>query len=151
MAAEAAFSWRSDPAVPPFPHEHPLIVFDGECVLCCASAEVVLRHDRARLFRLTTAQGELGRALYRHFGLSPGTRGTMLMVADGRLYTESEAAIRIAERLGRPFRLASAAARLVPRGLRDPVYRLVARSRFRLFGRRETCWLPTQEARDRIL
>jgi predicted DCC family thiol-disulfide oxidoreductase YuxK len=148
--ARALWSWRSDPTVPDFPDEHPLIVFDGECVLCCRSAQLVLKHDRARTFRLTTAQGRLGQALYRHFGLSHGTRGTMLLLAHGRLFTHGDAAIGIAERLGRPFRMA-AAARLVPPRLRNPLYRMVARSRFRMFGRRATCWVPTPDIADRIL
>ncbi len=63
---------------------------------------------------------------------------------------DSDAVLRIYEGLGWPWRVA-ALARLVPRPLRDPVYRLVARNRYRLFGRRETCWLPSAEEADRIL
>jgi predicted DCC family thiol-disulfide oxidoreductase YuxK len=130
--------------------DKPLIVFDGMCVLCSANARFVLRHDRRRRFRLTTAQGPLGEALYRHFGLSTGDYETMLVVDKGRLLTESEAAIAIARGLGWPWK-AAAAARIVPRRVRDALYRLVARNRFRLFGRRETCWAPSPADADRIL
>ena len=61
-----AFSYRDDPAVPAFPDDRPLIVFDGVCVLCSASARFVLRHDEAGRFRLTAAQSSVGQALYRH-------------------------------------------------------------------------------------
>ena len=148
--ADELFSWRNDPGVPPFPDEHPLLVFDGQCVLCSANAQLVMRHDRKRLFRLTTAQGPLGQALYRHFGLSAGLDGTMLLISDGRLYVESDAAIRMAALLGGPFSFAGAG-RLMPAPLRDGIYRLVARNRFRLFGRREQCWVPTPDIADRIL
>ena len=144
------YSWRSDPEVPAFPDTHPLIVFDGECVLCSANARFVLRHDRRRRFRLTVAQGPLGAALYRHFALGAGEEGTILVLDGGRLLTDSDAALAIAAGLGWPWRIA-AALRVVPRPLRDPLYRWVARNRFRWFGRRETCWMPEPADSERIL
>jgi predicted DCC family thiol-disulfide oxidoreductase YuxK len=144
------FSWRADPQVPAFPDDRPLIVFDGECVMCSANARFVLARDRRRRFLLTTAQSPLGAALYRHFGLSAGEEGTILVVADGRVLTESEAVIAIPAGLGWPWRIA-AASRIVPRPLRDRLYRWVARNRFRWFGRRETCWVPAPADSDRIL
>ena len=144
------YSWRSDPEVPAFPDAHPLIVFDGECVLCSANARFVLRRDRRRRFRLTTAQGPLGAALYRHFALRDDEEGTILVLEGGRLLTDSDAALAIAAGLGWPWRIA-AALRAVPRPLRDPLYRWVARNRFRWFGRRETCWVPAPADSGRIL
>jgi predicted DCC family thiol-disulfide oxidoreductase YuxK len=144
------FSWRDDPEVPAFPDDRPLIVFDGECVMCSANARFVLRRDRRRRFRLTTAQGPLGAALYRHFRLRSDEEGTILVLAGGRLLTETDAAIEIASGLGWPWR-GAAALRIVPRPLRDRVYRWVARNRFRWFGRRETCWVPAPADSARIL
>ena len=144
------FSWRNDPAVPAFADEHPLIVFDGDCVLCSANARFVLRHDRRRRFRLTTAQSPLGAALYRHFGLRADEEGTILVLQSGRLLTDSDAAIAIPAGLGWPWRMA-AAARILPRPLRDSLYAWVARNRLRWFGRRETCWVPAPADSDRIL
>ena len=130
--------------------DHPLIVFDGMCVLCSANARFVLRHDRRGHFRLTTAQGPLGESLYRRFGLSTDSYETMLVVERGRLLTESDAVLAIVRGLGWPWRAAAAAA-FVPRAVRDRLYRLIARNRFRLFGRRESCWVPTPAEADRIL
>ena len=130
--------------------DKPLIVFDGLCVLCSANARFVLRHDRRRHFNLTTAQGPLGEALYRHFGLATDDYETMLVIENGRLFTKSDGAIAIARGLGWPWR-AAALARIVPRPIRDSVYRLIARNRYRIFGRRETCWLPAPDEADRIL
>ena len=131
--------------------DYPVIVFDGMCVLCSANARFVLRHDRKGRFRLTTAQSEAGEALYRRFGLAAvGDYETMLVVEDGRLLTESDAVLAIARGLGWPWR-AAAAARIVPKRVRDSLYRLVARNRYRLFGRRETCWIPSPGEADRIL
>jgi predicted DCC family thiol-disulfide oxidoreductase YuxK len=150
MILTEPYSWRSDPAVPAFPDERPLIVFDGECVLCSANARFVLRHDKSGAFRLTTAQGALGQALYRHFGLATSGYETMLVLEGGRLLTESDAALAIAHALGWPWRAAGAFG-LVPRRVRDACYRLVARNRFRLFGRRQSCFAPAAGDRDRIL
>lgn len=147
---QAAFSWRADPDVPAFADEHPLIVFDGECMLCSANARFVLRHDRRRRFRLTTAQSPLGRALYRHFRLRSDEEGTIIVLDRGRLFTDSDAALAIPAALGWPWRLAAGLG-IVPRPLRDRLYRWVARNRFRWFGRRETCWLPAPADSDRIL
>jgi predicted DCC family thiol-disulfide oxidoreductase YuxK len=128
--------------------DKPLIVFDGLCVLCSANARFVLRHDRRRHFRLTTAQGSLGAALYVNLGLDPDA--TMLVIEDGRALTESDSFIAIARGLGWPWR-AAAAAKILPKGVRDRFYRLIARNRFRLFGRRETCWVPAPGDAERIL
>lgn len=144
------FSWRDDPKVPAFPDGHPLIVFDGACVMCSANARFVLRHDRRRQFRLTTAQGPLGEALYRHFGLRADEEGTILVVQGGRVLTDSDAVLAIPAGLGWPWRIA-AALRIVPRPLRDRIYRWVARNRLRWFGRLETCWVPAPADSDRIL
>lgn len=150
MASRPPFSWRSDPDVPDFPDDRPLIVFDGECVLCSANAQFVLRHDKARNFRLTTSQGALGRALYRHFGLRDDEEGTMIVLEEGRLLTESDAALAVARGLGWPWRFAGFGI-AVPRAVRDGVYRTVARNRFRWFGRRETCWMPSAADTGRVL
>jgi len=131
--------------------DKPLIVFDAMCVLCSANARFVLNHDRRRSFRLTTAQGPLGAALYRRFGLATDDYETMIVIDEkGRLLTESDGAIAIFSGLGWPWR-AAAAARIVPRPIRDALYRLVARNRYRWFGRRDTCWVPGPGDLDRIL
>ena len=130
--------------------EPDLIVFDGECVLCSRTAQFVLKRDKARRFRFTTAQGGTGQRLYRELGLEADAFETMIVVRGGRALTESDAALAIASGLGWPWR-AAAAARIVPRPLRDAAYRLVARNRYRWFGRRDSCWVPDEGMRDRIV
>jgi predicted DCC family thiol-disulfide oxidoreductase YuxK len=127
-----------------------IVVFDALCPLCSANARFILKRDRARRFRLASVQSDVGRALYTRFGLDADDPDTMLVVHGDRLYRDSDAVLAIARALGAPWS-AAAAARLVPRALRDAAYRWVARNRYRLFGRRETCWLPAPEYRDRLL
>ena len=135
--------------------EHgPIIVFDALCVLCAVNARFVLRYDRRGHFRLASMQGPVGTALYRRFGIDPADPDTLIVVEGGvdgdRALRDSDAVIAIWARLGWPWR-ALAIARLVPRIIRDPLYRLIARSRYRWFGRRDTCWVPTLEQAARVL
>jgi predicted DCC family thiol-disulfide oxidoreductase YuxK len=129
---------------------HGIILFDGHCVLCSANARFVLRHDRRRHFRLAAAQSEAGLALQARHGLNRDALETIAVVEDGRALTQSDAVIAIAAGLGWPWR-AAAAARLVPHFVRDPLYRWVARNRYRWFGRREACWRPDPADADRML
>jgi predicted DCC family thiol-disulfide oxidoreductase YuxK len=130
--------------------DRPLIVFDGDCVMCSAQAQFVLRRDHRRHFRLTTAQGPIGRELYRRLGLPTEEFQTMLLVEGDRARTQSDAVIAIATGLGWPWR-AAAVAMIIPRAVRDRLYRIVATNRYRWFGRRETCWRPPPDMADRIL
>jgi predicted DCC family thiol-disulfide oxidoreductase YuxK len=119
-------------------------------VLCSRSAQFVLRHDRRGTFRLLAAQTPLGHALYGHFGLDPVDFESMILIADGVAWLKSEAVIRIAQGLGMPWSLA-AIMRVLPRPWRDRLYDVLARNRFRVFGRRATCFLPDPRWSDRFL
>ena len=149
-AAREPFSYRADAAVPPFPDDKPIIIFDGYCLLCSRWARFVLRHDRAKRFRLLPAQTPLGMALYTHYGLDAVSYETNILLADGRAWLKSEGTIRMLEGLGFPWSLASVA-RILPRAVRDPLYNVIARNRLRWFGSRETCYLPEPAEADRFL
>ena len=136
--------------MPAFPDDKPLIIFDGVCVLCSRGADFVLRHDRKKRYRLLAAQSRLGRALYEHYGLDPEDYETNILIEDGTARFRSEATLRIAAGLGWPWRAASAF-RVLPVALRDWLYDRVARNRLRLFGRRDTCYVPRPGDADRFL
>jgi len=128
----------------------PIIVFDAECILCSANAQFVLRHDRARHFRLASMQNAVGASLYRRFGIDPADPESMIVVDGNRLLKDSDAVLAIYAGLGWPWRGVSVL-RFIPRVLRDPAYRWLARNRYRIFGRREACWVPAPEYADRVL
>jgi predicted DCC family thiol-disulfide oxidoreductase YuxK len=130
--------------------EHPVILFDAQCVLCSANAQFVLRHDKARRFRLAAMQGEFGAALFRRNGIDPANPDTIIVVEGETALRDSDAVLAIYAGLGWPWRIAGAL-RLIPRWLRDPPYRWIARNRYRLFGRRDICWVPTHDLADRLL
>lgn len=150
MDTSAPYSYRDDPAVPKFPDDQPVLIFDGVCVLCSHSASFVLRHDKNDMFQLLAAQSPIAQAIYRHYGLNPTDFDTMILLSDGRLWLKSESAIHTAERLGFPWSSAKLL-RIIPLSLRDRFYDWVARNRFRIFGRRESCYVPSAENRHRFL
>jgi len=148
--ARPPYSYRDDHAVPAFPDERPIIVFDGHCALCSGWARFVLRHDRGARFRLLPAQTPLGHALYAHYGLDPVDYETNLLIQDGRLFVKSEGTIRMFEGLGLPWSLL-AVGRILPLSWRDALYGIMARNRIKWFGRREICYLAEPGQADRFL
>lgn len=126
----------------------PVIVFDGVCGLCNGWVDFVLRHDRRGEFRFTPYQSEFGAQILRAFDLQAGE--SILVVEGERVWRESAAVLEICRRLGGIWSVA-AVGRLVPAALRDRLYRFIAVRRYRWFGRRETCRLPTAEERGRFL
>ena len=128
----------------------PIIVFDAVCVLCSSHAQFVLRHDRRQHFKLASMQSETGQGLYERFGIDADTPETLIVVDGDMVLRDSDAVLEIWKRLGGIWR-ASALFRTIPRGVRDPIYRWVARNRYRMFGKRETCWVPAPADRDRVL
>lgn len=146
----ALYSWRDDPAVPEFDDGQPLIVFDGDCVLCSRSMRLIARLDTKMHFRMTPAQGEVGQALYRHCGLDTDSFETYLLLADGKIHQRSTAIAEIGRRLGWPWK-AGAALRLIPRPIRDGLYNLVARHRYRVFGQEIACGIGDPKLTDRVV
>ena len=128
----------------------PIILFDAECVLCSANAQFVLRHDKAARFRLASIQGTAGAALCREHGVDPDDPTSILVVDGTKVRRDSDAVLAIYEGLGWPWQ-ALALLRLIPAFLRDPVYLWIARHRYRLFGKRATCWVAPPEFQNRIL
>jgi predicted DCC family thiol-disulfide oxidoreductase YuxK len=138
-------------ATRPAPHPGPsVIVFDDVCVLCSGWVRFLLPRDRARRFRFAAMQSQTGRALLTRHGIDPDDPVTFLLVDEGGAFTDSTAVLRILTSLGGVWRLAGAFY-AVPRFIRDRLYRFVARRRYRWFGKRESCFVPAPEMRDRFL
>ncbi|WP_421871787.1 thiol-disulfide oxidoreductase DCC family protein [Pararhizobium sp.] len=150
MPLQPAHSYRSDPAVPDFADDHPILVFDGECIFCSGWVNFVLRYDRLGRYRFITAQSPLGQALYRHYGLDSRDYETNMLIADGIVHLKSEGSLRLAAGLAFPWKLAGIL-RLIPKSIRDPLYEWIARNRYRIAGRRNTCLVPSPEHRARFL
>ena len=145
-----AYSYREDAAVPAFDDRHPLLVYDGVCVLCSGFVRFMLRHDRAARFRFTAAQSPLGQALYRHYGLDTVAFETNLLIADGRCHVRMASFTAAMARLPWPWRDLRLAG-LLPRPLGDWLYDRIAGNRYRWFGRTESCMVPDAAVRARFI
>lgn len=127
----------------------PIILFDGVCNLCAGCVRFVIEHDSRRQFRFASLQSPIAqRLLAAHGPQVPGD--SMILIADGRIYRRSDAALLTARRLDAPWSLLGAFL-VVPRCLRDAVYDWVGRRRYRLFGKRDVCWIPHADVSDRFL
>ncbi|TIO63507.1 MAG: DUF393 domain-containing protein, partial [Mesorhizobium sp.] len=124
----------------------PLLVFDGVCVFCSGFVQIVLKIDRNKRFRLATAQSPLGEALFREHGLPTEDYDSNLAIIDGAAFTKLDSFVAVMAALGWPWR----AARLLlvlPRPLRDWLYDRIAKNRYALFGRKDSCEIPSAELR----
>jgi predicted DCC family thiol-disulfide oxidoreductase YuxK len=126
------------------------VLFDGVCNLCAGVVRFVIERDREARFRFAPLQSELGRALQRQHGLDPDELATFVVIDAEGAATRSTAVLRILRQLGAPWRWLYPL-RWVPTPLRDALYGVVARNRYRWFGRREQCLVPTPELRSRFL
>ena len=130
--------------------DQPLIVFDGVCVLCSRFARFVIERDAERIFRFTTAQGALGQALFRHYGLNTTDFETNIAIVDGQAFGELDAVAAIMAQLPRPWRWLKLM-KLIPEPLSGWLYRRVALNRYRLFGKTEECMVPPTNWQDRFI
>jgi predicted DCC family thiol-disulfide oxidoreductase YuxK len=127
-----------------------LLIFDGVCNLCAHSVRFVLEHEADRTLRFTPLQSQAGARLMREFGFDPAEAKTFVLIADGRPYVKSDAAIRLSRYLAGAWKML-AVIKVVPRPMRDWAYDVVARNRYRWFGRFDACMVPTPELRARFL
>ena len=125
-----------------------IMFFDGECNLCNGFVDWLVRTDKAGKMKIASLQGETAKEL----GIAGQSSGlnTVVYLRDGVRFERSTAVLEILRDLGGAWKLASIFF-ILPRFLRDAIYALIARNRYRLFGRRDTCRLPTPEERQRFL
>jgi len=135
-----------------------LVLYDGVCALCNGVVQFLIKRDRLDKFRFAPLQSSLGREVLARFDIHTFPDGVMLLTdaltPDEYLYQRSDAVAEALQRLGGPggmWRLVGKALKLLPRPLRDWGYGIVARFRYRVFGRYDTCPIPPPEQRNRLL
>jgi predicted DCC family thiol-disulfide oxidoreductase YuxK len=125
-------------------------LFDGECNLCNASVNFIIARDEQKRFRFASLQSAAGSRLLGRYGLSGQRPDAVVLIEGNRAFTGSTAALRIARRLRWPWPLLFTLI-VIPRFVRDFLYTLIARNRYRWFGRSPSCRLPNTERRERFL
>lgn len=128
-----------------------VVLFDGVCNLCNGAVNFIIDRDPSARFRFAALQSDQAAGLLAPLGRVPEAEpSSFVLVEDGRVYERSTAALRVARKLPGAWKLFYAFI-IVPRPLRDAVYRFVARNRYRWFGKAEACRMPTPELRARFL
>lgn len=143
--AAAAVAAAADPA-----GEAGIVLYDGTCGLCSKSVQWILRHERDRELRFAPLQGETAAALRARYPRIPATLESVVLVEDGRVHLRSQAFLYVARHLRAPWR-AGYRVRWLPAFALDLGYRVIARLRYRIWGRVDACDLPSPEHRARFL
>ena len=130
--------------------EYAVVLFDGVCHLCDGAVRFILRRENSTLLRFAPLQSEAGKALLMKYGYSENYLDGLVFIENKRAHDRSSACLRIASKLKLPWKL-FVIFLLVPKPLRDLVYRMVAFARYRLFGKKEVCSLPQGEDQARFL
>ncbi len=127
-----------------------IFLFDGVCVLCSRSVAFVLKHERAPVIRFVAIQSGEGRALAKAHGIDPDNPESFLFIESGIALPKSDGIAALASHLRAPWNWISSVIRILPRPVRDWLYDRIARNRYRIFGKRESCLIPTPETRRRF-
>jgi predicted DCC family thiol-disulfide oxidoreductase YuxK len=135
----------------------PVVFYDGVCGLCNRTVQFILKRDRRKVFRFAPLQGPLANRILRAHGIDPSGLDTIYVAANcdvssnERLLARSDAAMFVLREIGGIWRVGADVLGLLPRSVRDWGYDLIARNRYRIFGRYETCPMPSEGVRARFL
>lgn len=128
----------------------PIVLFDGVCNLCNGTVQFLLKHDRKKKLRFASLQGAFGQALLASRGNNKEALDSFMLLDNGQIYTHSSGALRVLYHLGGGWKILSYL-RVIPRFIRDGVYRFIAANRYRWFGQRDTCMVPGEAVMNRFL
>jgi len=128
----------------------PIILFDGLCNLCNRSVQYVIRHDPAAIFKFASLQGEAGQQLLKEYGLTANNMNSFVLIKDNKVYTRSTAALTVAKQLKGISKLLYGFI-IVPAFIRNAVYDLIAKNRYKWFGKKDSCMVPTASLKSRFL
>jgi predicted DCC family thiol-disulfide oxidoreductase YuxK len=129
---------------------HGIVLYDGSCLFCHGSMRFIAEHDRASYFRFGAAQDPRAQPLLGAHRLGDITASTIVLIEQDKVYLRSTAALRIARRLGLPWSLMSVFL-IVPRAFRDLVYDIIANLRYRIAGTTDSCQIPSDAIRQRMI
>lgn len=128
-----------------------IILFDGVCNLCNHSVIFVLQREEEPVFKFASIQSEAGKELLEWWGLSQEYNQAIVFIDRGEIHFGSTAALKIGQQLRFPWSFLSYAGFIVPKFVRDWVYNQIARHRYRWFGKRDVCMVPTENLKARFL
>lgn len=127
-----------------------IILFDGVCNLCNSSVNFIIDKDVRNVFKFASLQSETGTKLIKNYNLTAENIDSVILVDNDRAYIKSDAALMIAAQLGGVYKILSFM-RIIPKFIRDFFYDIIARNRYRWFGKKDVCRIPTPELKSKFL
>jgi predicted DCC family thiol-disulfide oxidoreductase YuxK len=127
-----------------------VILFDGVCNMCNGFVKFVIKRDKSNVFQFASLQSKYGKGFLTQYNFNTVEYDTVLLLDGETIYTRSDASLRILNTLGGIWKV-SAAFRIIPGFIRNPIYDLLARNRYKLFGKRDSCMVPTPEIKAKFL
>ena len=133
------------------PKDKKIILFDGVCNLCNGAVTFIIKHDKKDTFRFASLQSEIGKKLISERGMNPEQLDSIILIDPGvAYYQKSTAALEISRELSGGYSLLKNFL-FIPEGLRDGIYNFVARNRYKWYGKKESCMIPTPELKSKFL
>ena len=129
---------------------HPVILFDGVCNFCNSLVNFIIRQDKKKIFRFAALQSVTGKKLLDQYKINWEETDSLVLIDNGRAYQKSTAALRLYNQLPWYWKWTQVF-RIVPTFIRDGVYKFIARNRYKWFGKKEECMVPTTGVRERFL
>ena len=133
------------------PKDKKIILFDGVCNLCNSAVQFVIHHDKKDVFRFVALQSELGQQILKHIGINPLNIDSIILYKPGiAYYYKSQAALEIAKSLGGIWYFGTVF-RIIPTGISNQLYDYIAKNRYKWYGKKESCMIPTAELKSKFL
>lgn len=133
----------------PLTQPEAIILFDGVCNLCSGSVQFVIKRDPAAYFKFASLQSEFGQRQLQKLNLDQNFFHSIILISGDKVYQRSDAALEIVKKLKGAWPLLYGF-KILPRFLRDAVYNLISRNRYRFFGKKDACWIPTPGLKSRF-
>ena len=132
------------------PTEKKIILFDGVCNLCNTSVLFVIKHDKKNQFLFSSLQSKTGEFYLQKFNLSQNKFNSFLLIESDKIYLKSSAALRVLKHVGNGWKILYAFI-IVPKFIRDGVYNIISKNRYKWFGKKDACWIPTPALQSKFL
>ena len=126
-----------------------IVLFDGVCNLCSSSVQFIIKHNHKKNIKFASLQSDFGQTQLAQFHLPPEVR-TIVLIKNEKVFTQSDAVLEICHELNGLYPIFSVF-KITPRALRDWVYNSIARNRYRWFGKKDQCWIPTLDLQSRFI
>jgi len=126
-----------------------IIFFDGVCNLCNAAVQFAIKRDRMDYFRYTALQGEYAKRTLPKFDIDVNKTDSIILLENNQIYTKSSAALRIAKKLHGLWPILYVFV-IIPKFIRDWIYDIIAKNRYKWWGKEQSCWLPTAELKGKF-